>query len=83
MIVLSSTLRCGHLVSRWDASRDCVTRVTHPEDSRHKKASGGGNASMAEVCPRRCPPFKVDVDSAEFSEATPASSYVDPLIFTG
>jgi hypothetical protein len=30
----------------------CCCRLTQPATSRQKKASGGGNGSMAEACPR-------------------------------
>jgi hypothetical protein len=46
----------------------CCCRLTHPENTRKKNASGGGNGAMAEACPDARHRFKDDVDSAEFPE---------------
>jgi hypothetical protein len=46
--------------------------VTHPANSKKKKASGGGSGSIAEACPDARPRFKGHLDWAEFPDRTPA-----------
>jgi hypothetical protein len=61
----------------------CCCRLTHPEKSRKKKASGRGNGSIAKSAPegwRFKELISWGVDWAEVPEAQASSDFVDPLI---
>jgi cytoskeletal protein CcmA (bactofilin family) len=53
-------------------------RVTQPENSRKKNASGGGNGSMCGSVPEALSGFKDDCDEAEFPQPRALPGCVDP-----